>query len=327
MNDRRFARPSLESAGLSAAQKPAAAGPPPAAIDLPPETGPVIAERLEDRSGAAPQHPITERIHARNRGTQRGGGTDRIRSSHSPEDLDVGLVGAAPAVPSAPSEGSAVVAPPPPGAPPPPDLEASTAVVSDDGFLTTPPAGLTTGPVEKTAGHAKPPASNAAAFRPPRLATPAKPAPPSPGIAELLSPEGEDEIELVSVSTDDTTDRIHSVRVEKPTPSGSLPVARKLPTKVPLFDDLSQAAFVALVKQLSYRTFESGQQILREGEPGRSFFVIVEGRVRIWKQLDDGKDVVLAYLDEGAFFGEMALLSGAPRTANVSAGRTRSCSS
>jgi CRP-like cAMP-binding protein len=189
------------------------------------------------------------------------------------------------------------VPPPPPGAPPAPDLEAATAAASNDGFLTTPPAGLPTGPADE----------------------PAKPPPASPGIAELLNPEGADEIELISVSTDETTDRIHRVRVEKPTPEGTLPAARKLPTKVPLFDDLSQAAFVALVNQLSYRTFESGQQILREGEPGRSFFVIVEGRVRIWKQLDDGTDVLLAHLDEGAFFGEMALLSGAPRTANVSA--------
>ncbi|MFL5439371.1 MAG: cyclic nucleotide-binding domain-containing protein [Myxococcales bacterium] len=296
MNDRRFARPSLETAGLAAPQKPAAPAPPAAGIDLPPETGPVIAERMENRS--APQHPITERIRARNRGAQRGGGsTDRAVSSFSPDDLDVGLVGAAPAVSSTPSERSAVVAPPPPGSPPSPDLEASTPAAADDGFLTTPPVGVATGPVEKTTVPAKSP----------------------PGIAELLSPQGEDEIELVSVSTDETTDRIHRVRVEKPTPSGGQAAARKLPTKVPLFDDLSQAAFVSLVNQLSYRSFESGQQILREGEPGRSFFVIVEGRVRIWKQLDDGTDVFLAHLDEGAFFGEMALLSGAPRTANVSA--------
>ncbi|MFL5412248.1 MAG: tetratricopeptide repeat protein, partial [Myxococcales bacterium] len=96
MNDRRFARPSLETAGLAAPQKPAAPAPTAAAIDLPAETGPAIAERLENRS--APQHPITERIRARNRGAQRGGGTDRAVASFSPDDLDVGLVGAAPAV-------------------------------------------------------------------------------------------------------------------------------------------------------------------------------------------------------------------------------------
>jgi CRP-like cAMP-binding protein len=85
---------------------------------------------------------------------------------------------------------------------------------------------------------------------------------------------------------------------------------------VPLFDDLSQDAFVELVNKLSYHRHVPGQLIIREGDPGRSFFVIVEGKVRIYKQAGD-KELTLAHLGEGAFFGEMALLSGAPRTANV----------
>jgi CRP-like cAMP-binding protein len=141
--------------------------------------------------------------------------------------------------------------------------------------------------------------------------------PPSSGIAELLSPEGEEEIELISVATGE--EKTDPIRLEEEGATGNLREKRKVPVKVPLFDDLSQPAFVALVNELSYRRFAAGQQILREGDPGRSFFVIVEGRVRIWKQLENGKDILLAHLDEGAFFGEMALLSGAPRTANVSA--------
>jgi CRP-like cAMP-binding protein len=86
---------------------------------------------------------------------------------------------------------------------------------------------------------------------------------------------------------------------------------------VPLFDDLPQDAFVALVNRLSYHRHVPGQIIIREGDPGRSFFIIVEGRVRVCKGAPDGKEITLAHLGEGAFFGEMALLSGAPRTANV----------
>jgi len=88
---------------------------------------------------------------------------------------------------------------------------------------------------------------------------------------------------------------------------------------VPLFDDLPRDAFVELVNRLSYRRYSAGEEILSEGERGRSFFVIVEGKVRIWKKLPGGDELQLATLEEGAFFGEMALLSGAPRTANVSA--------
>jgi len=144
-------------------------------------------------------------------------------------------------------------------------------------------------------------------------------------IADLLSSDAEEEIELLSLSTD---------RPEEPEVEGSggdleaafgaiLPDAktapRKVPARVPLFDDLPRDAFVELVNRLSYRRYGAGEQILKQGEAGRSFFVIVEGKVRIWKNLPDGQELELATLEEGAFFGEMALLSGAPRTANVSA--------
>ncbi len=96
------------------------------------------------------------------------------------------------------------------------------------------------------------------------------------------------------------------------------PGARRVPVKkVPLFDDLSQDAFVELVNKVGYHRHAAGQRIIREGDPGRSFFVIVEGKVRIFKRTRDDKELTLAHLGEGAFFGEMALLSGAPRTANV----------
>jgi CRP-like cAMP-binding protein len=94
---------------------------------------------------------------------------------------------------------------------------------------------------------------------------------------------------------------------------------RKVPRmRVPLFDDLAPGAFMELVNKLAYRRYAAGEQILREGDLGRSFYIIVEGEIRIWKNVD-GKNLTLAHLEEGAFFGEMALLSGSPRAANVSA--------
>jgi CRP-like cAMP-binding protein len=321
MNDRRFARPTLESAGLAPQRAPG--GRIPAAIDLPQETGPVLAARLENPAAAAPPsaRPVTERIRAPNRGAQRGGsgGGAGIPNEFSPEDLDVGLVGA-PAAASTPSEGSPLVAPPPPDeAPPPPDLDWARATAPPDDLTFAPePIVRAPGP-EDLVPEAEDEAVVGDAIDAPTVVGPSPLAtpPPSSGIAELLSPEGEEEIELISVATGE--EKTDPIRLEGEGATGNLRETRKVPVKVPLFDDLSQRAFVALVNELSYRRFTAGQQILREGDPGRSFFVIVEGRVRIWKQLENGKDILLAHLDEGAFFGEMALLSGAPRTANVSA--------
>jgi CRP-like cAMP-binding protein len=322
MNDRRFARPTLESAGLAPQRPPG--GRVPAAIDLPQETGPVLSSRLENPAVAAPPpsaRPVTERIRAPNRGAQRGGGGGGagIPNEFSPEDLDVGLVGA-PTAASTPSEGSPLVAPPPPEeAPPPPDLDWARATAPPEELSLAPGPMVSSPGPEDLVPAAEDEAVVGDAVDAPTVVGPSPLAamPPSGGIAELLSPEGEEEIELISVATGE--EKTDPIRLEEERATGNLRETRKVPVKVPLFDDLSQPAFVALVNQLSYRRFAAGQQILREGDPGRSFFVIVEGRVRIWKQLENGKDILLAHLDEGAFFGEMALLSGAPRTANVSA--------
>jgi CRP-like cAMP-binding protein len=94
--------------------------------------------------------------------------------------------------------------------------------------------------------------------------------------------------------------------------------ARALP-RVPLFSDLGPEAFVALTGGVELRRFAPGEAALREGEPGTSFFVVASGRFAVSRRDEAGQPVVLAHLGEGDFFGEMALLSGAPRAATVAA--------
>jgi len=65
------------------------------------------------------------------------------------------------------------------------------------------------------------------------------------------------------------------------------------------------------------RTFTKGQMILLEDDLGQTFFVIGGGSVKITRLSDDGREVILAMLGEADFFGEMSLLDGAGRSANV----------
>lgn len=65
------------------------------------------------------------------------------------------------------------------------------------------------------------------------------------------------------------------------------------------------------------RQLQAGQVIFREGDPGTIMYVIREGRVKIFREHMDG-DLVLAFLEAGDFFGEMALLEGLPRSASAS---------
>ena len=68
--------------------------------------------------------------------------------------------------------------------------------------------------------------------------------------------------------------------------------------------------------------FEAGETIFRQGEPGQTMYIIAEGSVEISQESEGGK-WVLACLGPNDFFGEMALITGRPRTANAQA--TRHC--
>jgi CRP-like cAMP-binding protein len=87
--------------------------------------------------------------------------------------------------------------------------------------------------------------------------------------------------------------------------------------RVPIFSDLSHDAFVALTTEMVLQRVGEGEVVIREGDTSASFFVVATGKLAVSKRDERGEVVVLARLGEGDFFGEMALLSGAPRAATV----------
>ncbi len=87
---------------------------------------------------------------------------------------------------------------------------------------------------------------------------------------------------------------------------------------IPLFSFLDEDAFVTVLAGLQLKRYVQGQKIIEEGQPGDSFFILVEGSVGVSRKMGD-RVVPLAKLHAGAVFGEMALISKAPRTATVSA--------
>ncbi len=86
---------------------------------------------------------------------------------------------------------------------------------------------------------------------------------------------------------------------------------------VPIFNDLNNKDIIAMSEKMVSRSYDKGQMILLEESMGETFFVITEGSVKITRLSDDGREVILAMLGEGDFFGEMSLLDGEGRSANV----------
>ena len=86
---------------------------------------------------------------------------------------------------------------------------------------------------------------------------------------------------------------------------------------VPLFSDLSMISLKKISEKMVTRSHPKGKMVVIEESLGRTFFLIKTGAVKVTRMNEDGREVILAMLGEGDFFGEMALLDGEGRSANV----------
>jgi len=202
-----------------------------------------------------------------------------------------------------PPPGAAAPQPPPPSPPPEPPRE---AVKFDELDLDMAPPEAEAAPAPAPAPRGKPPGlpsftemeleGDSSLLHAVELAAQA-------GITQRAeAPEPERTEESMSSVAED-------FQGESKTPAG-------LP-KIPLFSDLSADAFIELFDRCPLRRFGQDERILEQGSVGDSFFVICAGAVRVLRLDESGEQKELAVLQEGAFFGEVALLSGAPRTASV----------
>ncbi len=99
------------------------------------------------------------------------------------------------------------------------------------------------------------------------------------------------------------------------TPRAHGPQVEMLST--PLFSSLDQYALRMLIEQVELRSYAQGERILNQGEPGDSLYILVEGEVTVYHE--GSPRVEVHRLSEGAFFGEIALLTNFRRSATVEA--------
>lgn len=89
--------------------------------------------------------------------------------------------------------------------------------------------------------------------------------------------------------------------------------------QVPLFESLSHDELQALSNVTITRTFTRDSVIILAEEEGDTLFIIRGGQVKVSIVSEDGREVILSLLGSGAVFGELSLLDGKPRSANVTA--------
>jgi CRP/FNR family cyclic AMP-dependent transcriptional regulator len=85
-----------------------------------------------------------------------------------------------------------------------------------------------------------------------------------------------------------------------------------------LFDGIDEASLQLVGEALRPRHFRRGETVFHAGDPGDALFIVADGRVKITVPSDDGSEpAILTTIGPGGFFGELALLDGARRSATA----------
>jgi len=87
--------------------------------------------------------------------------------------------------------------------------------------------------------------------------------------------------------------------------------------KVPLFSELDETELQSIAALASSIDMAKKNIVVQEFDPGNSLYIILSGQVKVSTYSIEGREVVLALLGKGSFFGEMSLLDEEPRSANV----------
>jgi CRP-like cAMP-binding protein len=88
-------------------------------------------------------------------------------------------------------------------------------------------------------------------------------------------------------------------------------------SRTPLFSSLDSEGLAHVAQAARLLVFDRGRTVCRQGDRGKSIFVILDGKVRVVTYDHEGKELHLSILGENQFFGEMSLLTDAPRNATV----------
>ena len=86
---------------------------------------------------------------------------------------------------------------------------------------------------------------------------------------------------------------------------------------VPMFASFPEESLRLLATLVTRKSVTRGATIMVAGDPTDSLYIVISGRLKVMMSDAEGKEVILAILGSGEYFGEMGLIDDAPRSASV----------
>lgn len=86
---------------------------------------------------------------------------------------------------------------------------------------------------------------------------------------------------------------------------------------VPLFAGLDEVELDKLSKVAGRKRVDRGSFVVRAGDSTDSLYILLSGRAKVTNSDEEGREIILAWLGPGEFFGEMGLIDSSPRSASV----------
>ena len=99
--------------------------------------------------------------------------------------------------------------------------------------------------------------------------------------------------------------------------AGPASVSTLLLRNVPLFAALPESQLQLLTRVVGRKSHPRNSTIIAAGDPTDALYIVISGRLKVMMSDDEGREVILAILNQGEFFGEMGLIDEAPRSATV----------
>ncbi len=88
-------------------------------------------------------------------------------------------------------------------------------------------------------------------------------------------------------------------------------------SQIQLFSNLEPDDLALLSRHGKKHTYPKGTRVINEGDESDSFYLIENGSVKVYASDENGKEITLNILGAGQYFGELALIDSAPRSASV----------